>query len=1136
MHQIERNIRFALLQIQKGNRKRLHKQSLDKEFMRFKSISDDKEFDDIYESLFDNSVIRNSYFTANLFPDEIKMISKYKECSYVNDERAEIRWHLKLFSKFASQLTDFVSKKMNYEEMILDEHYQEALLCLQSIEATYGISIWLLENKIFLYHKLNLNVKEEILDKADSAFVSIILYFFDMKASSELLARDYEYFVRKQIARVKRVYPNKEEEMNGDIYFIAPSLFEMTPKGIDQLLIRIRELPLIDRYLVVMDIIEYYVSKIPEERPPIWLKSLCEYLKNIEDAGVNTCRFILADIDDKLSKFSIEEDLIGIRNKFIQGKLIPCYEEIRARVENQRADIRVYNFYIELCQLCGYEVDDINVSSNKKKLIINLNKIYNNENNYKDALDSVYKMCFWSFHSKWASDVMSHITRQVSPIGSKKAKEATKYSNLHSLTIETVIENLSAEEAMLLITSKDFNCADEYKTYLLAILERNYKSAAAICKVKELSALLQLFGENTFEKYEEYLNSENIKLYKIRCEKLLWNSMQSNNDYEKGLDYFIHLFINREEYAMLVPVNRFMEYAKSCDSKSRKNLRISILYYIFTTYFDSSCKEDLSIACEDFLFLNNIDRPSEIKGAIYRQFNKEQIIFFLRYICIPQIMGPVLLSVRTSKELEQERISICQNLRNIDPENEILYDQEIKDITHKLFINDGVSTLESHKIQVNTEGIKTRINKDLKSVFNKYMYSRNSKFDYILDQIKSIEGGEAFTLYSFDTSQMFNEIITSIRNEFVLGAEYGLDAYLSLNIRHGTLTGQLRAPLINMNLLAEKNVESNEYEVSERWLFKLRNKSDREHASNAIIEFTKKTNRIIEYLKNELIQISTEEKPTNGIFNYSLTDAQIDYFQNYLTENCEFEDFIDNVFDELWEITEVNLEKMRLIIREDIKQRYMEAFARLQEVFKSLNTDFPEADQWIKEAQNDMDAELEKICDWFKRSADGQYSDFDLESAFQVGLQTIKNIHPLMKFKVNYIEKELTKKINGSSWKYFVSIFYIVFENISKYAKETDGVRMVDCILKSTQKGIYVKIENQVDCRGDLTDTERKIKTAMDLISNATYLARAKQEGGSGIPKIYKMLAIDIKLKPRVVCNLTEDKKRFQIEIVGDYY
>ena len=1134
MHRIGSSIIFFDLQLRRGNNTKKIKVQLEKSLMDLKKISSDEMFDDEYDSLFTKKAIREFYMTGNLFPKDMSRFFIFPEPGYTNDIRVEVRWNLKLFSKYYEVINEFVQAKEDYDELIIEGKYEAAFECLKAIENKTGLSLWLLENKIFLLHMLKQDVSEVLLKSQHIPFVQTVLKFYDMKSSEEMLSRDYNYIVRREIEKFKRINPDMEETIALYTYFIAPYLFQMDDEGIRFLLKGICKMPLIDRYLSVIDILERYVAEATECSAPEWLVKNIEYMDGITDTTVITYRFLLSSKIDRPIQFDLNDGLIEERNLFVQGQTDACYELIKSKIEDGPIDIRRYNLYIEICQIKNLKICNLDISENKKCVLENLHKIYSFSEDYNDAIDSIYKICFWSFHAKWARDIYNQITRHVQPLNSNEYKTSKKYSNLQHLTVDTVLENLDAEEAEYFLEKKEFRNTEIYKSYCLFLAKGDYKKASAICKIESLSELLYLKSKDTFSLYLEYLKKETPELYKVECTKCLWNSMKRDEDFEKGLDYFLHLFIKNEDYAVMAPLDLFMKYASSCDVGSRKNIRLSILYYIYTSYFEPSEKDELSISCEDFFELNSIEKPSEMEEES-ENYNKELLIFFLRNVCVPSIMGPVLLNIRSTKELEQERILICQRLRELDCQNEEIYEQEIKQITHKLFLDDGVTDLETHKIQVDTEGIKARVSKELKSLFNKYMYSRNSKLDELLEFFKSVKGGENITLLSFDSSQILNEIVTTIRNEFVLGADYGLDSYLSLNIRHGTLTGQLRAPLTRKNMLAEKQVDTLDYIVPERWLYQLRDAKDIEKAKQAIIAFTEETDGIVDYLKKDLIQISTEEKPSKGIFDYALSQTEIELFQNYLTENSELEDFIDNVFDKLWIITEKNLEKMRTTIRETIKQKYIDAFAKLQDTYKSFNSVFPEANQWIKEAQNDMDAELEKISEWFRRTSEGQYSDFDLDSACQVGLQTIKNIHPSMKFNINYIEKNLVKKIDGDAWKSFASIFGILFDNISRYAKVTGGIKNVDCILRSDDTGVYIKMYNQIDAGFNLEKSKEKIESAMDLISDSSYLARAKQEGGSGIPKIYKMLAIDLNMKPSVRCELVDDYKAFQVEIGGEY-
>lgn len=1130
MNILEKNIIFGEIQRKKGNSSKKIRYELKKNLRNLKSITQDDDFNSAFDYIFKNKSVRENHITANLFPRETNILGKYLEADFTDDIRLELRWQCKLFSKYVDEINRFILLKEKFDELILEGRYRNALSYLEDVEKEFGVSLWILENKILLYRKLDLNVKKEILDKTKSGFVSSILGFYDMKVSDKILSREYQYTVKREISIFKRINPDSESIIDCYSYFIAPFLFEMTTSTIIHLLKYIHKFPLIDRYLTVIDIIKHYVSMVPEEVPD-WLNMTLAYLSNISDSNVKTCRFIVANKDDKLTKFVVEDDLVCIKNKFLLGELEECYELVRKKIENEPVNIKLYNLYVELRNICGYKAKDLNVCESKEKIISSLNDIYCFTDEFSDSIDMMYKLCFLSFQATWSKDLYNEIIKNIKPLNSKKQKMAIKYSNFQKLTVETIMENILKHEAIYFLENISLQGCEDYRFYCLLLLKCNFSEASEICKVTQLSELLYLQEKKTFSNFEKYLKGNNPTFYNIKCTKFMWDSMKSNDDFEKGIDYFIHLFLKREEYATIAPINKFMRYASTCKSIERKNIRLPILYYIYTTYFDSSKKEDLSIVCEDFFYFNDVEKPSGMKDDSLN-YNMEQLIFFLRYVCVPQVMGPVLLTIRTSNELEEERIYICQKLREIDPKNEDKYDQEIKDITHKLFLNDNVSDLETHKIQVNTDGIKNRISKELKILFNKYIYIRNSELSPLLEKLKSIEGFEEIRLLPFQPSQILNEIVTTIRNEFVSGAEYGLDSYLSLNIRHGTLTGQLRAPLSNKNLLAVKTIETGEYKVHKKWLYKLREESDIEKAKEAIIRFTEKTDEIIDYLKKELIHISTEEKPTNGVFDYSLTEKQINFFQSYLTETSEIEDFIDTVFIVLWDRTELNLERMRKEIKENVKQQYIDAFEELQKAYKNLKVEFTEANQWIKETQNEMDAELEKICDWFRRSLDGQDPDFHLDSAFDVGLQTIKNIHPSIKFNVICREKELTEKIPGYAWKYFVSIFNILFDNISKYAKKNgDEIHKVDYILKSNKSRIFIRMQNMLDEGNDLDEAKKKVKYAMDLIRDTSYLSRVKQEGGSGIPKIYKMLAIDLKLKPRVECTISNDKKIFCVEI-----
>lgn len=1133
MHEVGKKIIFGDFQIQKGNKQRRIQNDLGKNLAIFKALPDDNEFDEVYDYLYANKST-NSYITVNLFPVDMNAMAQFREVGFSSQVQYELRWQMKTFSKYADAINQFIENKTVIDELILLNQYEKALDFLDSLEFKYGNSYWLLENKIYLWNKLEKDVQKNIIEKTENSVLTTILSFYDMRSSYEVSSRDYAYFTRREIAKFKRINPKGTRIISFYHYMIAPFSFELDDENLLYILGFVHNLPLIDRYLCIIDACEYILSKSKEEKYLEYIQKYINYMKEIKDPSVKVFSFML-DTKENRKQYVIEDAACDLKNKYILGDIEGCYKDAIQYIKKNTSNISVYNIYLESCQILGKIPEEIDVSDNIRMLLKNLNSVYSIDKNYNDAIDEVYKLCFCCIHAVWSRDIYNYITRRSQPHDSDLQKIAMMYTNMQKLTIETVCENLSKEDAIDYLEIYD-NLDDNYINFWKDYVVENYSEAASKCGLLPLKKLLTLMSSDTYSHFEKELldSNELAPIYKIRISKIMWDNMTYESYIEEGIDYFIHLFIQREDFAVIAPMSKFMGYFTANTSVDKSNLRVPILYYIYTTYFDSDRRDELSYVCEDFFLYNDIEKPSTM-GELDKEYSTEELVFFLRYVCIPQIMGPVLLSIRSSKDLDQERINTCQYLRIIDLENEDAYEQEIQEITHNLFINDGLSTIENSKIHVNTEGIKSRISKNLKSAFNNYMYYRNHKINPVLETIKNMEGGENVQIISLDTSKMFSEIVNTIRNEFVSGGEYGLDGYLSMNIRHGTLAGQLRSPLAKVNLLTTYLVENNTYEVNQRWYYKVKSTEDIEKIKSAIIEFNIETDGIIEYLKKTLIQISTEEKPTKGIFDYSWRAGEITSLQRLLTENMAFEEFIEKIFEYLWKTTERNLIAMKEVIRNEIKQKYIEAFARVQLVMRNINEKetFPEALRWLNEAQNDIDAELEKVCNWFKRSAESQHADFDMELAFQIGLKMIQNIHPEKTFEIKQLTKSLDYLIPGAYLKSYWNIFYTLFDNVCEYALEENGIKYISCDLRADSNGIFIKMSNAYDCTNGVGPEVTKIKAALSVFNDKTYLSRAKQEGGSGIPKIYKFMSVDLDKNTNIKCNFLPEKNQFTIEIEG---
>lgn len=1131
MNKISNQILFWDLQVSKSRNNKKEIKALYDTLIRFKTIKDSREFGEIYDAVYASNSA-NIYLTCNLFPKKISDVGKYTEVRYTNDVVTELRWQLKIIGKHTEAINDFLIRREEIDEHIFFERYQEAENKIVEFETMYGVSLWLMEEKVCVYNNLKKDAKE-ITKGCVGNMIKSIVDFYIMRSSSEVTYTDYRYFVQRELSKFYRMHPDEDNVVSMYHYMIAPDTFEMNDENVLYLLRFIYNLPLFDRYLCIIDLCEYIVTKSKKEEFVKCVKNHLQYLLEIEDSALLVLNVMMGELNEKVSTTVLEDPLLVIKDNFISGKLDDCINKLTLFINNNKFNIQAYNILVEVVQLTNTVIEMLEINEVCKRVLYHLMNVYAINQEFYDSLEKIRKKIISCIHSQWARDLYNSIIRRNNPIGSEQQKYAIKYSNFQHLTIETICENLDFQQSNSFLRKICFKSI--YFKFWYAYLNNDFIQAESCCQIADIVNLLKVSNKVEYKYFAVFLYRNDVSsIMKNRFAQKMWKNISEGHEMEASIDYFLKLFVIREDYAMVAPINKFIEYVKCSRDINRGDLRVPILHYINSTYFDNSKRDELTIACENFFDLNRIDKPSKLINFNLK-YGKEKLVFFLKNICVPQIMGPVLLSIRTVKGLDQERIDTCQLLRQIDQNNEEIYESEIMELTRKLFINEGLLTIESNKIHVNTDGLKSKLVKTLKSEFNSFLYYRNHQIDSVLQTIKNIEGGEHLQIITFDESQMFNEIVYKIRNEFALGGEYSLDGYLSINIRHGVLDGHLRAPLSKYNLLTTYRVEKDDYDVNERWMYAIKDSVLRKEIKEAVVEFNKKIESIINNWKNNLIQVSTEERPTQGVFDYSLNESDIRLLQTYLTENISLDEFIDILFEYFWKITEENLLKMKTIISEDISLQINNAFEKLSGTFRRVNEmePFPEALRWLGSLKNEMDEELDKVSNWFNRSVESQQADFDIEYATQIGLKMIQSIYPEKEFVLKITNKKADYKISGKYLKCFWDIFYTQFDNISKYALAINDVISIECELLVDKTHVYIKMINDYDCRKELDKEIEKISSAQRIISEKGYLAKAKQEGGSGIPKIYKIMSSDLNMRTSVNCGFEKDHNKFYIEIEG---
>lgn len=1122
----------------KSRSKRGDKKQASKLLVQIKKIFNDvlKEDDD---NVFEGDIIRllsspaaNSYISSNFFPQNLSEYGRYRNIiEYTSDLRLELRWMIYCLHFYSKEISTFVREREKYDDFILLNQYEEALKVVEGIEKSFGPSLWSLECKFYLFSNLDLD-KNDLMKEIPETIFGAVMNFYELKNRNNVTSDEYFYIANKEINIVKKYFVDAEYLVEFYAYKISSLEYELDEDKILQIIGVIRQTSLIDRYLFLVDVCDYIVTLPENDALRTMLKKYVLLLDEIEDDHLIAVRFILDNTENRKRKYTPKTRLDHAKCEFIKGNILEAREEAVDLLQKFPNNIGAMNLYIESNILLG---NDMKICEDKNLgvLLKNLTYVYTLNENRDESLEVVRQLANACSQSTWSKEILNNIIYHCQTCDEQNYKKAEILSNLQHLDIETVIACLGKEKNINFIEQM-IKEDDLYVRFRNALLNEEYDNASRLCGIDQIKDLIVVYNKNTSItekiKHLRKIQGKDASIAIMAMSNFL-ASIDLNTYLEVAMKLSTGLIIDNIYTSLFIPLEKIVNYIEQSGEDIRVNICTPILYYVYATYFNKEKFDDLGIICEDFFLFRDIERPT--KMDIYNQeYEREELIYFLKNVCSTKIMDISISSFENSQERDKERVEICNILTQIDPDNSREYENEIREVTQKLMINAELKIIEENRIHVNVDGMKDRLEKAYKSDFVRYQFYQDERIKQVT-MVLDGDAAEKLHIIQNTPERILKELILHIRDAFVSSDEYGLNGYLSLNIRHGTLEDELRSPLNKSYLNTKKDIHTGKYVLHPHWE-NYAYPQDLNVIEKAITDFHIKTEAIISKLKGTYIQIRTEEKVTDGIFDYRLDDWDYLNITLQIQESATFEEFLDIVINHLWQITERNLCEIKKIIKNEVAQDYNNAFEELKVAISKIRnkTQLRDLQQKIAEASTDMPNTLDKICYWFQRSTESKHNDFDLQFAFNLGLQTIKNMHPEKRFIAKALKPVESEKIPGWYLKNFDGIFYNLFDNIYKKAISSDGINIeIRYELRYKEQKFYIYIENDYNCATDILDDELKVEQAKELIRTGKYLERVKGEGGTGIPKIVKIIAYDLKKIPDIDFGYIKERNIFFMKI-----
>ncbi len=1087
-----------------------------------------------------------------------------------NDFAKEIFWYTNDFIELHEHVNSFLKMQNTFECNFLAGNYIDARKSLEQIEQIVCVSQWGIEKNLLLGEyetgfKRNKEILTEIIDNQNNQLTNLLSKYQSIRVEKNLSYFKYEEIIQKLINPYKDI--SAKEYLYFKLDFFNQSIY--SNKGF--ILSIENPSSLIDKYESFIQLILLSLSEndISDETLDIIKGSLNKLIDVVEDNRIINS---LLSLGEKPQINVNNQNLIFLKiiDLYSCGKYDSAINELRLFLPKNANQFDLYEIYIRAIIFSNKEfVNLFNPDTIAGKCLESLYNIFSKNEKTQTSLiqsEKIYNSignCTWSY--KYFTLIKSEYSVNHDFVNT------LKYSSLSSQHFSPSVALYIKDKTTLKYFLTEIKRTDFFITANLYEQITNVQFNNTITRfsgdidpfISELyyAKAIQSIGNHdiALESYYSILNNPNFETIvhqqhsKLEIVYGILTCLLELGNIKDAVVLVARENISNPNFSnKLRSLYLINQLINNDDDEIFQEISTSIFLHQYQININPN---DLWITYDNFLSSHGLSYPKEIESII-EKFEINKVVYFLKHICKQEVFDSSYL-FETQDELDNERIEICSILTRFDSENFEEYINEISEINRSILIRKGIKQMDESKIYVDVKGIKRSIYKDIKESFDRSLNLLNLSLDQIqkLDlesenviipyygkssETKKVEFSDSnIKITSYSRFQQFLDIFYKIRDKFIASNEFGIDTYLSMRIRHGTLLGEIRSVFENNFLVTKKEDNSPNYKNNIYWNKLKLSSPDIERDFKLILaDFSKKIDDISEELKNKKIQIKTERRESEGFFDYSFDDNELlKIFRDRVGAIEDFDEFFEEIINILWERTELNLFKIRDDISENIKPTMVKLLVKLSEDIEILiqKSDYPEVNELIRNitiCQTDIKNELDKVASWFKRTNSKTINEFFIQLPIDSTLTTLKRLFKDYNNLGPVLNIDCDVKFEGEFFPHFSYIFQNLLHNVIQHSKLEYTKLKVRIDVKEFENNLSIIIQNNFSETINLDDLNIKIHKTRQSLLQSIDNDRIRAEEGTGYLKIQKTLKSDLSRDSfRIDIDNVDNNRIFKTEI-----
>lgn len=540
------------------------------------------------------------------------------------------------------------------------------------------------------------------------------------------------------------------------------------------------------------------------------------------------------------------------------------------------------------------------------------------------------------------------------------------------------------------------------------------------------------------------------------------------------------------------------------------NIHTPILFHFCAEQVSADLGSYVSYTAEDYVMAHGYDRPSQIDWQSSAT-PLPLVIHFLATVCTTSTLR-LFTAFESERELEEERIAICQLLTRLAQDRREEFEDEARGIVTSRLVKEAIKQLQASKLSIDTDAIRAWAQRHLGEDFQRYQSLQASGLAAVNDAYREavmavLETGTiSKSLYEVpknEASDLFIRVVTRLIDECASDPEHGLDCYLSLRIRHGTLSGLLRSAPEKERVVTRRVSETGDYRENAFWREGVGANVDAdiwELVEDRLAKFSRDFDALVTEITGQYIQIKRDEKPL-GLFDIKPTYLLIYSLASDINYDATFDDLVDKTIDIFWVLVELSLRNIRTFFDGELRDRFSRLFLDLELDIRSEAALAPLADAVIR-ARSDFMLSLDQVRDWFELPTATSALAFSLDELIEVSLEAIKSFH--RDFSPQLLISPLPETRFQGALNLFSDIFFVIFENIYTHSGSTTPKIAIQC--EEGERFLKVRVENSMAVSRCGEDNLARVRQSYERIKSGAYLEAVSREGGTGLPKLAKLI------------------------------